>query len=64
MVEVSIVLTVNVQVIVPLATKTTTIEQKIPVALGVISGPVPQIYTKGGGGTQPSIEVPISPPNE
>lgn len=64
MVEVSIVLKVNVQVIVPLATKTTSIEQKIPVALGVISGPVPQIYTKGEGGTQPSIEVPIQPPPE
>ncbi|HSO57189.1 MAG TPA: sporulation protein YunB [Paenisporosarcina sp.] len=64
MVEVSIVLKVNVQVIVPLATKTTTIEQKIPVALGVISGPVPQIYTKGEGGTQPSIEVPIQLPPE
>ncbi|MGB5947525.1 sporulation protein YunB [Paenisporosarcina sp.] len=64
MVEVSIVLKVNVQVIVPLATKTTTIQQKIPVALGVISGPVPQIYTKGEGGTQPSIEVPIQPPPE
>ena len=61
MVEVSIVLKVNVQVIVPLATKITTIEQKIPVALGVISGPVPQIYTKGGGGAQPSIEVPLQP---
>ena len=64
MVEVSIVLKVNVQVIVPLATKTTTIQQKIPVALGVISGPVPQIYTKGEGGTQPSIEVPIQLPPE
>ncbi|MBE3102901.1 MAG: sporulation protein YunB, partial [Bacilli bacterium] len=53
MVEVSIVLTVKVQVIVPLATKTTVIKQKIPVALGIVSGQVPQIYTKGGG-VQPS----------
>ena len=63
LVDISIVIKVNVQVIVPLATKTTTIEEKIPVALGVISGPVPQIYTKGDGGAQPSIEVPISPPD-
>lgn len=62
MVDVSIVIQVNVQVIVPLATKTTTIKQKIPVALGIIRGQVPQIYTKGDGGAQPSIEVPIQNP--
>ncbi len=62
MVEISIVIKVNVQVIVPLATKTTVIEQKIPVAVGIISGHVPQIYTNGGGGTSPSIEVPVQPP--
>ena len=62
MVDISIMIKVNVQVIVPLATKTTTIEQKIPVAMGIISGQVPQIYTKGDGGAQPSIEVPIQPP--
>jgi len=62
MVDVSIVINVNVQVIVPLATKTTTIKQKIPVALGIIRGQVPQIYTKGEGSTQPSIEVPLQNP--
>ena len=61
MVDISILIKVNVEVIVPLATKTTTIEQKIPVAMGIISGQVPQIYTKGEGGTQPSIEVPLQP---
>jgi sporulation protein YunB len=64
MVEVNILIKVNVQVIVPLATKTTTIKRSIPVALGLISGDVPQIYTKGEGGTQPSIEVPIQLPPE
>jgi sporulation protein YunB len=64
MVEVNILIKVNVQVIVPLATKTTTIKRSIPVALGLISGEVPQIYTKGEGGTQPSIEVPIQLPPE
>lgn len=64
MVEVNILIKVNVQVIVPLATKTTTIKRSIPVALGLISGEVPQIYTKGEGGTQPSIEVPIQPRTE
>lgn len=62
MVDVSILIEVNVQVIVPLSTKTTTIKRKIPVALGIIRGQVPQIYTKGEGNTQPSVEVPLQPP--
>ncbi|MBK3496159.1 sporulation protein YunB [Viridibacillus sp. YIM B01967] len=57
-VEVRIHITVNVQIIVPLATKSTTVEQRIPVAIGLINGKVPNIYTKDGG-TQPSIEVPV-----
>ena len=47
------------QVIVPLATKMTAVEQRIPVAMGLVQGQVPQIYTRGDGSTQPSIEVPI-----
>lgn len=61
LIDVSIIITVNVQVIVPLATKTTVIEQKIPVALGIISSPVPQIYTRGGEGSAPQVEVPMKP---
>lgn len=59
-VEVSILLKVNVQVIVPLASKVTTVEQKIPVAIGLIQGQVPQIYNKGAD-AGPSVEVPIQP---
>lgn len=69
-VEVSILIQVNVQIIVPLATKITAVEQRIPVAMGLVQGQVPQIYTRGDGSTQPSIEVPIrsnddssNPPN-
>ncbi|MFX3675361.1 MAG: sporulation protein YunB [Paenisporosarcina sp.] len=63
-VEVSILITVNVQIIVPLATKITTIKQSIPVAMGLVQGQVPQIYTRGDGSAQPSIEVPIKSPTE
>lgn len=62
-VEVSILIKVNVQVIVPLATKTTVVEQRIPVAMGLIQGQVPQIFNRGDG-VQPSIEVPIKLPDE
>lgn len=58
-VEVSIFVKVNVQIIVPLATKISSVEQRIPVAMGLVQGQVPQIYTRGDGSTQPSIEVPI-----
>ncbi len=36
-----------------------TVDQNIPVAIGLIRGTVPYIYTEGGDGTQPSIEVPL-----
>ncbi|WP_431030531.1 sporulation protein YunB [Lysinibacillus sp. LZ02] len=58
-VEVSIHLEVNVQIIIPFASKSTTVEQHIPVAIGLIRGTVPHIYTDGGEGVQPSLEVPI-----
>lgn len=58
-VEVSIHLEVNVQIIIPFASKSATVEQYIPVAIGLVRGSVPNIYTPGGEGTQPSIEVPV-----
>lgn len=59
-VEISIHLEVNVQIIVPLASSSAKVEQTIPVAMGIVRGHVPQIYTNGEG-AQPSIEVPIKP---
>ncbi|MEC1178914.1 sporulation protein YunB [Metasolibacillus meyeri] len=58
-VEISIHLEVNVQIIVPFASKSSTVEQYIPVAIGLVQGSVPHIYTKGGEGVQPSLEVPV-----
>ena len=58
-VEVSIHLEVNVQIIIPFASKSSTLEQYIPVAIGLVRGSVPNIYTPGGEGVQPSIEVPV-----
>lgn len=57
-VEVNIILKVQVKIVVPLATKTAFVEQTIPVAIGLVQGPVPQVYSSGEGGT-PSIEVPL-----
>lgn len=57
-VELNVVVTVNVQIIVPLATRKSVVEQKIPVAIGLIQGNVPQIYTKGEGNPA-NVEVPF-----
>lgn len=58
-VEVSIRLSVNVQIIVPFATQLTTIEQDIPVAMGIFRGEVPDFYNVGEGMT-PAIPLPPS----
>lgn len=57
-VEILIHFEVNVQIIIPFASKSATVEQNIPVAIGLVQGSVPNIYT-GGDGVQPSIEVPV-----
>ncbi|WP_186278788.1 sporulation protein YunB [Lysinibacillus sp. BW-2-10] len=59
LVEVNIHLKVNVQIIIPFASKQATVEQTIPVAIGLVRSQVPHIYTNGGEGAQPSIEVPV-----
>lgn len=58
-VEVNIILKVQVKIIVPLATRTAQVEQTIPVAIGIVRGPVPQFYSSGEGGATPNIEVPL-----
>jgi len=57
-VEVGITIKVNVQIIVPFASESATVEQYIPVAIGLVQSPVPHIWS-GGDGAQPSIEVPV-----
>ncbi|WP_432352591.1 sporulation protein YunB [Sporosarcina sp. A2] len=56
--EVNMKLTVNVQIIIPIATKESTVVQQFPIAIGIIQGVVPQIYTKGGQ-SPANIEVPL-----
>lgn len=63
-VEVNIVLKVQVKIIVPLATKTAIVEQTIPVAIGLVQGPVPQVFSTGDGEAKPSIEVPLKEKSE
>ena len=57
-VEVNLLIRVNVQIIIPFASKSASVEQSIPIAMGLVRGTVPHIYSAGEG-AQPSIEVPI-----
>lgn len=58
-VEVYIKLKVHVQIIIPFATEAAVLEQKIPLALGILPGEVPQFYNKGGQGVVPSLQLPV-----
>lgn len=64
-VQVSVRTTVNVQIIVPFASKSATVEQNIPVAISLLNGNVPYIYSNGQTSTQPSMEIPLpaTPPS-
>jgi sporulation protein YunB len=58
-VEVKIKLKVNVQIVIPFATDVAELEQKIPIALGIIKGEVPKFYNGGGKEVTPSLEIPV-----
>jgi sporulation protein YunB len=49
---------VNVQVVIPFATKTTTVSTDIPIAMRIIQGEVPNFYNNGGN-AEPSFEIPL-----
>ncbi|MBP3038649.1 sporulation protein YunB [Bacillaceae bacterium Marseille-Q3522] len=60
-IEVNIHLKINVQIIIPFATKLTTIEENVPVVMEIIQGEVPQFYNGNGKGINPSIDLPEKP---
>ncbi len=59
LVEVRIHLEVNVKIIVPFASKTATVTQDIPVAMGITKGAVPNVYSNGSEAVHPSLEIPV-----
>lgn len=61
-VEVNIKLRVQVKIIVPLATKIAVVEQTIPVAIGLVQGQVPQVFSGGEGNSKQNISVPVEIP--
>lgn len=64
LVEVNAIIQVNVQIIVPFASKQSTVQQQIPIAIGLVQGKVPHIFNKGENVDPPSIEVPIPLPED
>lgn len=63
-IEVNVLLVVNVQIIVPFATKNTVVKTKVPIAAGLFKGDVPPIYNKGADGITPQIEIPFKLPED
>lgn len=57
-VDVIVHVRVSVQIITPIATKITTLDQDIPVGSRYIQGDVPQFYNNGGN-SAPSIQLPM-----
>jgi len=57
-VQVYVHLIVNVQIIIPFATKVTTIDENIPVGMFIMKGNVPQYYNNGSGGSSPALQLP------
>lgn len=58
--EIYIEMTVNVQVVIPFSTKTTTVKTDVLVFSGVIHGDVPEFYNGSSTGEAPSISIPYS----
>lgn len=55
--EILVRLDVQFQIIIPFATEIITVQEDVPVAIGVIPGKVPDFYN-GSGDSSPSIELP------
>ncbi|KGP91657.1 sporulation protein [Pontibacillus chungwhensis BH030062] len=60
-VDIDLRVEVNLQVLLPFSTKMITVNTEVPIAHNVIIGKVPDFYNGGGGGMNPSIEVPTNP---
>lgn len=60
LIEISVHIKVSVQVVIPFATSTTTVENTIPIAYKALQGEVPDFYN-GDGELTPSIELPVNP---
>ncbi|GGJ77189.1 sporulation protein YunB [Anoxybacillus voinovskiensis] len=58
LVEIDIHIEVTVQVVMPFATKPTTVSKNIPVAMRIIQGQVPNFYNNGSS-SGPSFEIPV-----
>ncbi len=61
LIQIFIPVTVNVQIVVPFTTETTTISTRVYVDSRVIMGDVPEFYNRGGGessGDGPNISIP------
>ncbi|AKM20256.1 sporulation protein YunB [Geobacillus stearothermophilus] len=57
-IEIDVHVEVDIQVVIPFASKLTTVKNDIPVVMRFIPGEVPQFYNKNGGPLGPSVPLP------
>lgn len=57
-IEVNVHIAVDIQVIIPFASKISTVTSDIPLVMRFIPGDVPQFYNKGSGPVGPSLQLP------
>ncbi|MBB6281842.1 sporulation protein YunB [Geobacillus subterraneus] len=57
-IEIDIHVAVDIQVIIPFASKVSTVTTDMPIVMRFIPGEVPQFYNKGGGPVGPSLQLP------
>lgn len=59
LVEISINITLEEQILLPYTVKTITVENSIPVVLKIIEGTVPKYYSNGINGSSPTLSIPL-----
>ena len=59
-IEVYIALEVNIEIIIPICNRVTTVKRNIPIGMGIFPGDVPQFYNNGRGGFSPVINCRIN----
>ena len=59
LVEISINISMEEQILLPYTVKTITVENSIPVVLKIIEGTVPKYYSNGISGSSPTLSIPL-----
>ena len=59
LVEISINISLEEQILLPFTLKTITVENSVPIVLKIIEGNVPKYYSNGMNGNSPTVSIPL-----